>query len=74
MFLELISNCGPQFLYESLVMNELNDKRGFLPQGPLPELVPISSEEKRDVSEQRRNSEIERYFYSNLVTAIDFIT
>lgn len=46
MFLELISSCGPQFLHESLVMNELNNKRGFFPQGPLPELVPISSEEK----------------------------
>lgn len=27
-------------------MSELNNKRGFPPQGPLPELVPISSEEK----------------------------
>lgn len=49
MCLELIcvfSNCAPQFLHESLVMNELNNKSRFLPQGLLPELVPISSEEK----------------------------
>lgn len=49
MFPELIcvfSNCGLQFLHESLVMNELNNKRRFLPQGPLSELVPISSGEK----------------------------
>ena len=27
-------------------MNESNNKRGFPPQGPLPELVPVFSEEK----------------------------
>lgn len=48
----VFSHGRPHFLQESLVMNELNNKKRFPPQGPLPELAPISSE-KQEMCQSR---------------------